>query len=163
MSVKPYPCPYCDLIFAWGEDADSAIVLSFGERMKDCKTNAYWKLRCHIAETHFTEGFECPRRSENPRARDVVGQDWWEPDNNTCSYCGSMSVNDFFQAINDGQELTPTDKDYKVYVGNKKFYFRHFNEEQSRLFIETLNAKMIKFAAPGYFYVLPFFIQRTPK
>lgn len=43
-----------------------------------------------------------------------------------------------------------------------KFYFQHFSEEQRHRFIELLNEKKVKIGYPGRFYVLPFFIQRTP-
>jgi hypothetical protein len=34
----------------------------------------------------------------------------------SCSYCGSMHPDDFFDAIERGCEIGPTDKNYKVYV-----------------------------------------------
>jgi hypothetical protein len=37
-------------------------------------------------------------------------------DDGTCSYCGSLSPEQFFAAIDAGCELGPTDKNYKVYV-----------------------------------------------
>lgn len=39
----------------------------------------------------------------------------WREDG-TCSYCGSLSPEQFFAAIEAGAELGPTDKNYKVYV-----------------------------------------------
>ncbi len=42
-------------------------------------------------------------------------QSHWREDG-TCSYCGSLSPALFFEAIKNGCELGPTDKDYKVYV-----------------------------------------------
>ncbi len=39
----------------------------------------------------------------------------WASDG-TCTYCGSLSQDLFFEAIEAGCELGPTDKDYKVYV-----------------------------------------------
>lgn len=39
----------------------------------------------------------------------------WRKDG-TCSYCGSLSPELFFKAIEDKCELGPTDKNYKVYV-----------------------------------------------
>lgn len=41
-------------------------------------------------------------------------------DDETCSYCGSISPDAFFRAIDEGCELGPTDKDYKVYVDLKE-------------------------------------------
>lgn len=39
----------------------------------------------------------------------------WRPDG-TCSYCGSISPETLFSAIGAGAEITPTDKNYKIYV-----------------------------------------------
>lgn len=39
----------------------------------------------------------------------------WRSDG-TCSYCGSISPERFLAAVKDGAKLTPTDKNYKVYV-----------------------------------------------
>lgn len=39
-----------------------------------------------------------------------------------------------------------------------KFYFQHLSEEQHIEFVQLMNAGTIKFAIPGHFYVLPFFI-----
>lgn len=41
-----------------------------------------------------------------------------------------------------------------------KFYFPHLDTAQAQKFIEALNARWIKLAAPGHFYVLPFFVKR---
>lgn len=40
---------------------------------------------------------------------------YWREDG-TCSYCGSISSDLFFQCIETGCEVIPTDKNYKVYV-----------------------------------------------
>lgn len=42
-------------------------------------------------------------------------QSHWTEDG-TCSYCGSLSPEQLFAAIEAGCELGPTDKNYKVYV-----------------------------------------------
>lgn len=79
-------------------------------------------------------------------------------DDRTCSYCGSMMPEDVFKAIDEGKKITPTDKNYKIYVDDtKKFYFQHFSKEDQDKFIEAHNAKRINFAYPGYFYVIPYF------
>lgn len=80
-----------------------------------------------------------------------------------CSYCGSRSGDEIMQRIEAGEEICPTDKSYKIYLGNDKGYFQHLSEAQMKRFIELLNEKKIKLAHPGYFYVLPFFIARKPK
>lgn len=41
--------------------------------------------------------------------------DSWR-DDGTCSYCGSLAPEAFFAAVERGDELVPTDKDYKAYV-----------------------------------------------
>jgi len=104
---------------------------------------------------------QCPLQPNSPvynlpeiaQWRDVNGYE-------ICSYCGSLHPDKFFELIAAGEELIPTDKNYKVYVGSahKKFYFEHLSEDQKKFFVEQLNQKRIKFGIPGHFYVLPFFI-----
>jgi hypothetical protein len=89
------------------------------------------------------------------------GEFVWREDH-TCSFCGSLSEDAFFQAIEEGVKLTPTDKNYKVYVdvqvkGAGKFYFQHLSDEGRTKFIELHNAKKLNLGEPGYFYVPPFF------
>lgn len=58
----------------------------------------------------------CPRQHyEATMASQKRHHSHWE-ENGTCSYCGSISPEMLFKAIEDGCELGPTDKDYKVYV-----------------------------------------------
>lgn len=111
--------------------------------------------------------FNCPRRSEAMMAqpRDGVLLDYWnERDGHrVCGYCGSMNPDDFMVRLEAGDvELTPTDKNYKVYVtgaglSHAKFYFQHLSEPQMLRFIELLNEKRLKLAYPGHFYRMPFF------
>ena len=55
-------------------------------------------------------------------------------------YCGSLSPDQLFQAIEDGC-IGPTDKNYKVFEGGGsdagagKFYFQHLSETEQRKFI----------------------------
>ncbi len=125
-----------------------------------------------------------------------------------------MSPERFFECVEAGNELVPTDKNYKVYVRHPnpiagkitirqsanyqpgpdwieatpevckqydwtpgeggpywvlpspegpietgKFYFQHLDEAGQVRFIELLNAKRVKLAYPGHFYVAPFFIK----
>ena len=104
----------------------------------------------------------CGRRIEHPEGpinpADAV--DSFDPKLG-CSFCGSISPDEVFKAIDDEVNLSPTDKDYKVYVGGRKFYFQHFNEAERDRFVKLLNAGKIKFEYPGRFYVLPFFIARV--
>lgn len=66
----------------------------------------------------------CPRRDDNHMLHSplLVGreEDAWMPDEDsrltTCSYCGSLSEDELFHAIDTGVKLGPTDKTYKVYL-----------------------------------------------
>ena len=109
-------------------------------------------------------GITCPRRMhEWGPWQHEEGHDSWRADN-TCSFCGSLNPQEVLGGIKaDNITLEPTDKNYKVYVqsptrSGKKCYFQHFSKEQQAEFIELLNARKIKFATPGFFYVKPFFI-----
>ncbi len=64
-----------------------------------------------------TPTFLCPRRIETPAHfnRLLPESDHWRPDG-TWSYCGSLSPAKFFEAVEAGCQLGPTDKSYKVYV-----------------------------------------------
>jgi hypothetical protein len=58
---------------------------------------------------------QCPRRAEGVAAFMKDQQDSWHSDC-TCSYCGSLSEEEFFRCVETGCQLGPTDKTYKVYV-----------------------------------------------
>lgn len=87
-----------------------------------------------------SEKFTCPRRRENcmddPYYSPFVGAgtdlDEWRPlrplgggeaiapqGYRQCSYCGSLNPDDFMQALLNSDQLGPTDKSYKVYVGKE--------------------------------------------
>ena len=107
----------------------------------------------------------CPRRSEIGGGAEVFklmeGDDTWRGDegSRTCSWCGSLHPDDFMAKSAAGIELGPTDKAYKVYVGDGgKFYFQHLSSEQRSAFVDLLNGKRLKLGYPGYFYRLPFFV-----
>ena len=115
----------------------------------------------------------CPRRQEsvgfgsNTRFK-IPASDHWRKDG-TCSWCGSLSPSLFFQAIDDGCEIGPTDKAYKVYVnGDKapnvhgacKFYFQHLTPDDQQKFVDLYNDGKMKIGYPGHFYVRPFFCGR---
>lgn len=101
----------------------------------------------------------CPRRREigqraDPKADDVEGD--------RCTYCGSMSPDAFFAAIEAGAEIVGTDKNYKVYVRpgageQHKFYFQHLDEAGQRRFIDLHNAKKIEYEPMFGLYTKPFF------
>lgn len=58
---------------------------------------------------------ECPRKAEATMGVQREHKTHWRPDG-TCSYCGSISPDMLFAAIEAGAQLGPTDKSYKVYV-----------------------------------------------
>ena len=98
---------------------------------------------------------KCPKRFLN--AADDV--DHWRHDG-TCSYCGSINPDRFLELAEAGVTITPTDKDHKAYIGGtNKFYFKHFTKDHMLRFIELFNQQALVLDYPGYFYVLPFFIQ----
>ena len=66
--------------------------------------------------TNTVVSFECPRRREVPRhMRVTLPPDHWRADS-TCSWCGSLSPTKFFEAVDAGCQIGPTDKTYKAYV-----------------------------------------------
>jgi len=72
-----------------------------------------------------------------------------------------MKPDEFLSAVEAGEMVTPTDKNYKAYLGtSRKFYFQHFDAAQKKRFIELLNAGNVQLAYPRHFYVLPFFMRR---
>lgn len=106
----------------------------------------------------------CPRRIEDGRGPGGVFKTPETGDgfnSERCSYCGSMHPDEFMRLAENGAELVPTDKTYKVYVGDRKFYFQHLSVDQRKRFVELHNAKTFKLAFPGHFYVLPFFMVRA--
>jgi hypothetical protein len=111
----------------------------------------------------------CPRREESGVIPGgpfkVPDGDSWR-DDKTCSWCGGLDPVEALRLIESGAEITPTDKSYKLYVAGSgsptgKTYFQHFSAEQQQKLIELVNAKTVKFAYPGRFYVLPFFMWRS--
>lgn len=112
----------------------------------------------------------CPRQTNEATLsiqREHVSH--WRADG-TCSYCGSVSPERLFAAIEAGMVLEPTDKDYKVYLRTEsgdgqeqKFYFQHLSVEERHRFIGLMNEKRLKLGLPGHFYVLPFFVQREAR
>jgi hypothetical protein len=165
MSV-PYTCPECKRVFNWGDDADSAEVDREGERWVSCRKNAFWKLTFHLRNEHPSGGFECPRRAEN--AISWPGKDHWLviDGHKACSYCGSMDPDELFTAIDAGAKITPTDKNYKIYVdlpkAHAKFYFQHLSHEQQHRLLDLSNTGKINMGEWD-FYVTPFFIRRKQK
>ena len=119
----------------------------------------------------------CPRIGDIPDIFKVDRETFWK-DEGTCSGCGSLSPELFFKSIEDGAVLTPTDKDYKVYVDTaqaplvgavRKFYFYHLTKDEMKKFVSLCNTEgAVKFKSPaspfkrpGGFYVLPFFMNKS--
>lgn len=98
-------CPHCDEVFVGEVDPHP-------RRLEE---NAYQSRHKHVVESHKDVLSMCPRRGEVFMAGHRVAEDYWHRDG-TCSYCGSLSPEKFFEAIEAGYEIGPTDKSYKVYV-----------------------------------------------
>jgi hypothetical protein len=109
----------------------------------------------------MSEKTTCPRRvNELGPWEHKEGLDTWREDG-TCSFCGSLHPDKFIQAVKDGAGVVPTDKNYKAYVnpGHRKVYFQHMDADQKQELVRLINDKKVNFAYPGYFYVLPFFVE----
>lgn len=79
------------------------------------ETNAHLQLGRHMNAEHPEACFDCGRMAESPSWSQRFGHAFWEADR-TCSYCGSAHPEDFLNAVADGFQVTPTDKNYKAYV-----------------------------------------------
>lgn len=135
MSVAHDQCPFCDQQFK-GEPSPRTV----GE-------NAFLQCSAHVWAKHADKMFNCPRDDR---------QAYWRHGDQTCSYCGSISPETFLLLSEGGTELTPTDKNYKVYIGGKKFYFAHLNSDQRMRFANLLLDRKVVMSMG--FYVLPFFM-----
>lgn len=107
----------------------------------------------------------CPRRVETGCSITDDPIDRWRPDA-TCTYCGSIGEDLFFEVVEAGAELGPTDKSYKVYLivpgrSFTKFYFQHLSDAGQKHFVALCNAKRLKIGVPGHFYVAPFFCHQV--
>ena len=107
----------------------------------------------------------CPRRDETPLAdKAFPWEDSFSWQIGTCDYCGGLSPAKLFEAILEGAEIVPTDKNYKIYVQSPrhpyvKFYFQHMTPAEQMKFVDLLNAGKINIAEPGFFSTLPFFCE----
>jgi hypothetical protein len=100
----------------------------------------------------------CPRRLNEFGPWDhTEGQD--VPIRDRCPFCGSLTGDAFMVRVRAGERLGPTDKSYKVYLDDAKFYFQHLSEDQRREFFELYRDGKLNVGYPGRFYVLPFFIR----
>lgn len=138
MTTAYEKCPYCTAEF-------------HGDPSPRCAAeNAILQVGNHIWTRHPEQLFQCGR------GRSTVAKDYWR-ENNTCSYCGGMSPEALFANIEAGVEAVPTDKNYKIYVGQWKFYFQHLDEPGMLKFIDLYNNGKINM--PDRFYVMPFFMK----
>lgn len=106
----------------------------------------------------------CGRRDEGGPPSDSPTPDRWHDRDGrlVCSYCGSARPEDFLARAAAGEPVTPTDKNYKVYIGkNYKVYFQHFDTAQRDELVRLVNAGELVFEHPGFFYVTPFFMTRV--
>jgi hypothetical protein len=125
--------------------------------------NAMVLLRDHIRDSHPDKIVVCPREPAPGGPFMYNDATHWRADN-TCSYCGSLSEDAFFAAIENGADLGTTDKDYKIYVTapgifHGKFYFQHLSDAGRDRFISLYNAKTLKIdgSVGGQLAVAPFF------
>lgn len=163
-------CDRCDMRpyihTQWGDELLSFCKVHYEEWEAEVKAD-------RLANPIPGEGAEhrCPRRDEDPDF--FPGPDRWSQGHGiitdkrvlACSYCGSLHPDTFMEAVDEGHEIGPTDKSYKVYVRDPggrqyaKFYFQHLSPEQRREFIARLNAQTMNIGYPGHFYRLPFFVR----
>ena len=112
----------------------------------------------------YDVGPPCGRNEYNPMFDQH--KHYWREDG-TCSYCGSVSADMFFDYVNKGGVISATDKNYKVYLremddmvhGCAKFYFQHLNEKGKKLFIDIFHIDNINME--GAFCLTPYFIGRA--
>lgn len=141
MSAQHEKCPFCP------QEFEGAVMpATAGE-------NAFLRCRTHVWMRHSDKLFRCGQYHVGSTE---TKNDFWRYDGK-CSYCGSITQEVFFAEVEANAVLTPTDKNYKVYVGdNKEFKFTHLDDAGKTRFIEMYNAD--KFNMPhGKFYVQPFF------
>jgi hypothetical protein len=105
----------------------------------------------------------CPARNGDPKhaVPRYKSPDWWR-DDGTCSFCGSITPDAFFEAAIAGQALIPTDKPDLVRIGDRKLRFQHLGDGHREKFIALVNQRRLNIDAPGYFYVMPFFCVAVP-
>lgn len=77
--------------------------------------NAHWALTFHMQAEHADAMFVCGRQGEGITRDPTKPGAYWKGDH-TCSYCGSLSPEKFFEAVEAGCVVGPTDKSYKAYI-----------------------------------------------
>lgn len=102
---------------------------------------------------------ECPRRAEAPFQITEPPDRWRDGGMGTqtrsCSYCGSAHPDDFMEAVRNHTKIGPTDKSYKLYIGDYdgKFYTQHLDPDQGAEFIDLWAQQRINWGYPGGPYV----------
>lgn len=100
----------------------------------------------------------CPRRYELGHRGEQDSDEWVTSGGYLrCTFCGSLDPETFMTRVRNGEPMTPTDKNYKIYAGgHQKFYFQHLDKQQMIEFVNLYNDSTRK-----YFYVLPYFMKGT--
>lgn len=107
----------------------------------------------------------CPSRFQLGARDKIENIDCWQYrgekiaafDNRYCSYCGSLHPDVFISLAQKGNEITPTDKNYKAYVeGGGKFYFWHMDPSHVLAFMRLHRTGRLKIAYPHLFYKMPY-------
>lgn len=79
-----------------------------------------------------------------------------------CSFCGSIDPKSLFNELEKKSILTPTDKDYKIYLetksGKEKFYLWHLEDEDIYKIINLLEKNKVHLNYPYYFYKTPYIL-----
>lgn len=124
---------------------------------KDCED--YGRFVDHMENIHRDQIFQCPCGP----AAGKPGLAYWRPDK-TCSFCGSLSGEEALRRIAAHEQVGPTDKNYKLYIGaSGKLYFDHLDQAQKNRFVELANDGTMKIGYPGRFYVKPYFVEAVPQ
>lgn len=120
MAAHRSSCPVCAVEFRADPSQEPAYraSLSSGDRAESERLlrviNAYWALRHHMETEHPEAMFVCGRQAESLKGSGKP-EAFWESDH-TCSFCGSLSPDKFFEAVEAGCQVGPTDKSYKAYI-----------------------------------------------
>lgn len=107
--------------------------------------------------------FTCPRRIDAARLSGHVDSYRKRGSSEAaCSYCGSISPARLLEILSEGGAVSPTDKNYKLYVKgppdteypHMKFYTHHFklDVESAMEFRRRVLDHEVKIGYPGYFY-----------
>lgn len=127
----------------WHESGDYLLRLLFEETDKPFRQHKYEvEKEYRIIDKSEIDALErqtCGRRMSDfgPWTR-KENIDHWKGSvgNRTCSFCGSLHPSDLIEKVK--QEgygiISSTDKSYKIYVGNSKYYTYHNTDESIEFF-----------------------------